>query len=307
MIPRDPPAAMPLKALRAIHDVLREDTQPARPLRIVDVGANPVNTPDYAGLLAMGWCEVWGFEPNETAFAALQAEPVEGAHYFNSAVGAPGPSEFHVHPQSALSSGYPVSGPSARYLGRPLWAEPETGAIETVQMDLVALDDLDDLPAPDVLKIDIQGGELDVFRHGRKKLAECVAVVSEVRFYRIYEDEPLWAEVDLELRSQGFALNKIQFAKTTTVKNSRRRWLRHRGQGSQMVDGDAVYIRNPEGISEWSDEQVRQLAIAAGCVFQSHDVACMCLDELVRRDLAPSGVTRRYVNALPRYIAEAAE
>ncbi len=299
MIPSDPPKPLRRKALKALHGFLWDALKPARKLRILDVGANPINTPDYARLLEIGGCEVWGFEPNDAAFAELEANPVEGAHYFNTAVGEAGPSQFYVHPQGGLGSAFKVSAPSVTYLGRPLWANPEEGRIEAVPMEMVALDDLDDLPSPDVLKIDIQGGELSVFQNGRAKMAETICVIPEVRFYRIYEDEPMWADVDLELRGQGFALNKIQFAKTTTVKTSRRRWLRHRGYGSQLVDGDAVYIRNPETILAWEDEQVRQLAIAAACVFQSHDVACHCMDELVRRGLAADDVTRKYVQLLP--------
>ena len=49
-------------------------------------------------------------------------------------LGAAGPAEFHVHPQGGLGSGFRISEPSVTYLGRPLWANPEEGEIETVEV-----------------------------------------------------------------------------------------------------------------------------------------------------------------------------
>lgn len=56
-------ASRPLRRLARRIGFLQEETAPERPLRICDVGANPINTPDYEDLLDLGACEVWGFEP----------------------------------------------------------------------------------------------------------------------------------------------------------------------------------------------------------------------------------------------------
>ena len=153
-----------------------------------------------------------------------------------------------------------------------------------------------------MLKIDIQGGELDVFRHGRKKLSRAICVFSEVRFARIYENEPMWGDLDVELRGQGFSLHKMMFAKNVAVYHSQR----HRTKGgkwrSQMLDGDAVYIRDPLTIAEWDDAQVKNLAIAAGGVFGSPDLTLFCLDELVTRKLLPEDAPESYFNSLPRWM-----
>ena len=55
-----------------------------------------------------------------------------------------------------------------------------------------------------MLKIDIQGSELSVFQNGQEKLAEAVAIQTEVSFITWYLDQPSFGEVDLELRGQGF-------------------------------------------------------------------------------------------------------
>jgi len=286
------------RLLRQRVEYLRAALAPERPLRIVDVGANPINTPDYDALLDMGGCEVWGFEPEDKAFAELEANPRPGAHYINKAVGAPGKGTFYNHPQNGLGSLYPVRRESVSFLGHPGWHRDD---VETAEIDLVALDDLD-LPQPDLLKIDIQGGELDVIRNAREKLSQAVCVIPEVRFYRMYEGEPLWGKLDVELHDQGFVLHKLLFSKPTMVANSQAGRLKGKAVRGQLIDGDAVYIRNPEVPRDWSDEQLKQLAIAAAGVFSSFDLAVFCLDRLSDRGAIGPDVAAGFVDLLPGWV-----
>ncbi|MCG6556964.1 FkbM family methyltransferase [Ruegeria sp. 1NDH52C] len=280
---------------------LADAIAPERPLRITDVGANPINVPDYDRLLTLGGCEVWGFEPDQASFDALMADPRPGTHYLQQAVGVTGPGRFHPHRLSGLGSLFPIRKESVTYLGKPQWHDSRR---EPIDMELIALDDLDDaaLPRPDVLKIDIQGGELDVIRTGRQKLSEAICIIPEVRFYRIYEDEPLFGPLDVELHDQGFRFHTFQFTKSRQVINSQSARLPYKTIRSQMMDGDAIYIRDPETIGDWTAEQVRQLAVVSACVFGSFDLTVFCLDELVRRGLAAPEVPGQFVDTLPAWM-----
>ena len=71
---------------------------------------------------------------------------------------------------------------------------------------------------------------------------------------------------------------------------------------SQLVDGDAVYIRALETMQEWSDHQLACLAQFAGLVFKSHDLALQCLDVLVARGRIDPLVPARYVDLLPKQL-----
>ena len=288
-----------LRRLQRRVAFLNEALKPAHPLRIADVGANPINTPTYANLLDLGGCEVWGFEPEETAFAALQENPKAGAHYVNKAVGRTGKGTFHHHPQTGLGSLFPIRKESVVFLGRPGWYR-ENG--ETSDIDLVSLDNIKELPQIDLLKIDIQGGELDVMETGRKKLADAVCIIPEVRFYRIYENEPLWGALDRELHDQGFVLHKLDFAKSTVIGNSQRARMRGKRFRSQLIDGDAIYIRNPETAADWSADQLHQLALASCTVFESFDLTVFCLDQLVERELIAADVPEQFVDLLPPWM-----
>lgn len=268
----------------------------ARPMQIVDVGANPVGgRPIYQDLLEIGAARLLGFEPNEEAFAALAPVMDEARRYLPHAVGKPGPATFHAHKLSDLSSILKFRKPAADYLGKRHWYDRE---ITEVAVDLVALDTLDDVPAIDVLKLDVQGAELDVIRHGAQKLQNAAVVIPEVAFYEIYEDQPLMRDIDAELHRQGFVLHKILFQKAALLPSSQQHRL-HRRARSQSIDGDAVYIRNLEDREAVPTDTLKALALAADSIFASHDLCLMCLDILAERGEIATQVARRYVSKLP--------
>lgn len=273
-------------------------------MKILDVGANPINVPDYQMLLENDMCHVWGFEPNPRAFAELDKAQDAKATYFPQAVGPTGPATFYAHEFAVLSSLFKIHKPSADFLGRERWYQK---TVTEMEMDLVEIDSLDELPRVDLLKMDLQGGELAVLQGGRDKLSEAVAVIPEVRFHRMYQDEPLWAEVDLELRAQGFKFHKLLTNKSLPVKNSQWRRLNRKTVGSQMLDGDAIYVRNLEDMASISSHQLKQLAMAATIVFESFDLAIHCLDELIRRGEIADNAAKRFVNHLPDSVLNEAE
>lgn len=79
-----------------------------------------------------------------------------------------------------------------------------TEVIGATQINTRRLDDISGITRVDYLKIDIQGGELDVFRHAKRKLAEASVIQTEVSFVGLYENQPSFGEIDIELRRQGF-------------------------------------------------------------------------------------------------------
>ncbi|MEM8593042.1 MAG: methyltransferase FkbM, partial [Pseudomonadota bacterium] len=92
---------------------------PERPIRIVDVGANPINEPPYDALLASGCAEVFGFEPQKDAYEALLASKPENATFVNAAVGAGGTGTLHSWEKApGMASLFPFRWLSAKYLGR---------------------------------------------------------------------------------------------------------------------------------------------------------------------------------------------
>ncbi|MCW2759058.1 MAG: methyltransferase, FkbM family domain protein, partial [Nocardioidaceae bacterium] len=116
--------------------------------------------------------------------------------------------ELTVTRQPACSSIYPPLTELIERIPALVVIEPES----TMSIDLEPLDDwcaANDVGHVDVLKVDTQGSELGVFEGATKALSTCVLVESEVEFNPIYSGQPLFADVDAFLRSQGFVLWRL--------------------------------------------------------------------------------------------------
>ncbi|MEY4983218.1 MAG: hypothetical protein RIR62_1484 [Pseudomonadota bacterium] len=275
--------------------LLVEEVPRSRLTSICDVGANPVVVPPYAGLLKAGACRVTGFEPNRDAFARLMETKGANESYHNVAVGDGGEVDYHLYTVSSLSSVFPPHMAGLRAIGASRW-----GRVEAVEkMKTVTLDKLKGLEPFDCLKIDIQGGELAVFRNARKAMAECICVIVEARYLQIYENEPMLGGIDAELRAQGFMLHRFIWNKAKPMPSSQGGRLLRGRHNDQLVDGDAVYLRHPGLIAGWSDDQLAHGAILGSTLFESHSFVLYCLDELVRRGRIGASLPARYVDRLP--------
>src|SRR5262249_5778065 len=76
-----------------------------------------------------------------------------------------------------------------------------------VSMDIVPLDEIvaqEHLPGPDLIKLDVQGFELEVLRGGTRTLKRARWVLSEVSFRPFYEGQVLFSELAAFLATHGF-------------------------------------------------------------------------------------------------------
>ncbi len=267
----------------------------SRRTRIVDVGANPLGEAPYAALLRVGGCDVVGFEPQPSAFAELQKIKSDSETYLPFAVGDGTRKELKIYRSSGFTSVYEPYVPGINFLGFSRMGQ----VTQRIGMDTVALDQASGVGDFDLLKIDIQGGEVDVFRGGEQSLKHAMVVIVELRYFRLYEDEPMLGGVDDELRRQGFYLHKFLFNKANAIQNSQAHRLRRRRMRDQLVDGDGVYLRDMGRLQTYSDTQVKHLCVTASAVFGSHTLVLHCLDDLVRRGAIEADMPSRYVDALP--------
>jgi len=264
--------------------------------RVVDVGANPLSDPPYKFLMDRGACEVFGFEPQEEAFEELQQIKAENETYFKCAVGDGTAQTLYIYNESGLTSTFRANEAALGFLGR---SARNIRLKETETLKTKRLDDLDDIPDFDVLKIDVQGSEVAVFRGGAEKLKSATVVIPEVRFYPLYEGEPMLGGVDEELRAQGFILHKFMFLKPKVLPSRHIDHLKRTQHRNQLIDGDAVYLRDLGHPEDYSDEQLKHLAIAASAIFESHDLVLHCLDHLIERKAVDPVISERYLAGLP--------
>lgn len=248
---------------------------------VVDIGANPIDgTPPYVPLLKSGLAKLVGFEPNPAALAALNQKKSSDEVYLPYAV-ADGRKHIFRECQAAGMSSLLM--PNAHALqffhGFPEWGK----VIGQVEMQTQRLDDLHEVPRLDYLKIDIQGGELCVFQHGQNKLKDCLVIHTEVEFLPLYENQPLFSEVELFLRKLGFVFHRFaplvsRVVKPMLVNNDPYAGL------SQQVWADAVFIKDFMRLQELSNDALLKYAVILYEIYRSFDVALAALAEYDQRN-----------------------
>jgi FkbM family methyltransferase len=263
---------------------------------IVDVGANPLDDAPYKALLAAGLCRVYGFEPQADAFTRLQDTRGPLETYSNCALADGAEHVLHVYRGSGLTSLFRLDPRSVGFLGR---AKRAAHLEKTLPVQTRRLDDIDGITRMDLLKIDVQGAEKMIFEHGATRLSEAVAVITELRMYPLYENEPMMDEEIGVLSSFGFRFHKYQFVKNQMIENSQKMRLRPRRIASQALDGDGVFIRDLRDPAALSNGQIQALAMLADAVFESYDLTLHCLDLLVARQAVAEDVPKAYADLLP--------
>ena len=284
-------------AYASAADFLLAELVPTRKTTIIDVGANPINAAPYSALLQKGGCHVIGFEPQAEAFARLQKTKSADETYYPFAVGTGDAQDLRIYRSSGMTSIFDPYLPGLRSVGMRSLGKVK----DKVALDTVALDATTDLPAFDMMKIDIQGGEALVFQGAERVMATCVAVIVELRYMRLYLGEPMVGGIDTELRRQGFYLHKFMFNMSKMLRNSQADRLDKSQLADQLIDGDGIYLRNIAEPEKLSDDQLKHLAILGGTVFDSHSLVLYCLDALVDRKAVSKHLPAAYVDLLPAH------
>ncbi len=137
------------------------------------------------------------FEANRDHAGALAAS---GRRHVIAALGAAdgGARTFHV-PRTG-----DVTGASLYVENTAHYAAPnlQMREVETVRLDTIAARER--LPAPDLIKIDVQGAELEVFAGAAATLRTAAALIVEVSFVDYNKGGPLAAQVIAAVDQLGF-------------------------------------------------------------------------------------------------------
>lgn len=266
----------PAVPVRALHDLLSLTTR----LKCVDVGANPIDeAAPYSGLLAAGHADVVGFEPNLEALAELERRKGPHETYLPHAVGDGGRHTLRLCVLPGMTSLLePNPEVLSLFYGFSDWAK----VVREVELDTVRLDDMPETAGMDFLKIDIQGGELMVFRNAPERLANALMIHTEVEFMPMYVGQPLFSDVDLFLRSQGYMLHRFDPLVTRDIQPLLFGVDPYVGH-SQLVWADAIYVRDLTRLEALSVEQLLKLAVLLHDCYRSYDCVLHLLREHDRR------------------------
>ncbi len=268
---------------------------PERPvIRVVDVGAmslGPNSTP-YAKLEQAGMVKVVGFEPVEAECDKLNATAGESCKYLPYALGDGQMRTFYICNFPMTSSLYE---PNTPLLAKFNNLEELTRVVKTVRIQTHRIDDIPEVADTDLLKLDVQGAELDVLKGAERVLADAVLVHSEVEFVEMYKGQPMFADVDCHLRGQGFVFHTFAGISGRAFKPLLVRNDPNQPQ-CQALWADVVYVKDFMKLESLPAEKLLKLAVILDIQYQSADLA---LEVLRVYDLKTNtGIAHWYVHGL---------
>lgn len=172
--------------------------------------------------------------------------------------------------------------------------------VDTEYVQTIKLDDVENIPAPDLLKMDVQGAELGILKNGQNTLKDCLAIQLEVAFISLYERQPTFGALDVQLRKMGFTPHRFVSIKnwsiSPTIFNNN-----FRIGGNQVLEADMIYVKDPLNLDVLTDFQIKKLAILAHYSFKSVDYCVHLLMELERRRVLNVGSAKTYMECFRNF------
>ena len=245
-------------------------------ITVVDVGAASMGagTDAWSVLAHDPNVRVVGFEPRADACAARNAEARPNQRFFPYFVGDGSRRTFYECQNPLTSSLY---APNDKLLS--MFQNLMLPVVGTREVQTVKLDDIDGLVDCDLLKLDVQGAEFDVLLGAGRILASALIVHTEVEFIPMYEDQPLFGDIDVLLRSHGFLFHRFvepfsRQIKPIVFNNDPFH------AGSQLIFAEAaVFVRDLTRLDELASPKLQTLAALLHDLYGSVDLAAAVLQE----------------------------
>ncbi len=220
-------------------------------LTVCIIGSRKIATEDDYG--SQGWgifaphLTIYGFDADADACseanADVKARQVSWTekHIPLTLWNSGGKSTLYVTKFPGCSSLYP---PSESYIERFVGNSELIKLASTVEVETTTLDTFcqsEGVNEIDFIQLDIQGAELRVLE-GASWILErsTLAIITEVEFTEIYKGQPLFGDIDIHLRKQGFTL----FDFGNMARDIRRVPLASTTHQGALIWSDAFYFRD---------------------------------------------------------------
>lgn len=176
----------------------------------VDVGAMLLEdqVDPFARLSKLGRLNVIGFEPQPAECEKLNALAIPGRRYLPYVIANGMRCSFYQTNSGATSS---LLRPNLKFARLFNTLSECMEVVATGGVNTFRLDDVPEIRAQgcDLLKLDTQGSEAAILAHASETLKNCLIIQTEVEFVQLYENQPLFADVDQLLRGHGFMFHRF--------------------------------------------------------------------------------------------------
>lgn len=248
-------------------------------IEILDVGASLNDVPSYQPLVDAGRARITGFEPNPEELEKVRTKYGTTHRFFPDFVGDGRPAVFHETNWALTGSLYE---PNTALLEKFQNLAELTTPVAVHPVNTSRLDDLPGLGEIDFIKIDVQGSELAVFEGGLKALATAVLIQTEVEFVEMYRRQPMFADVDIFLRRQGFQFHSFPGFGGRAFKPMVANGNINSSFG-QMLWSDAWYVRDWMALDKLDADKLRKYAVLVHDVVRAYDLAHLVVTALDRK------------------------
>jgi FkbM family methyltransferase len=136
---------------------------------------------------------------------------------------------------------------------------------------------------PDVIKMDIQGAELDVLKGATRAMENALLVESEVEFQPLYIGQPLFRDIDAFMADKGWVLLGLR-------RDFWRRAVASSPDGGTLTHADVLYV-NPARL-EWLTAENARPSLAALAAYRQADYIHVLANRIGRPEWI-DGLTRR--------------
>jgi FkbM family methyltransferase len=205
---------------------LLEEVRSTNPRVIFDLGAS-VGTWSLLAKAVLPSAVIHAFEPLEFHCSKLEQaiSDIPGIWLHKVAIGSrDGRSKMHVTSFSDASSLLEIGELTSEEFGIK-----EIGEVEVPITTLDGYVSRGGLPPPDLIKLDLQGYELEALLGGENCLKHATSVICEVSFREYYAEQPLFHDIVGFLANRGFHLEA--FATGTPI-------------GKRLSQADALFVRS---------------------------------------------------------------
>jgi FkbM family methyltransferase len=217
-------------------------------LRVLDVGARlGLVDEGYHELPRLNVLHLEGIEPDAEEARRILDDPECGPYQAVHPVAVAevtGTKVLHLTALKGCTSLYPPNMETLRGHTAASWFEP----VGTCEVDVVTLDDLFGPEARfDLVKIDVQGAELDVLRGGERLLEHALGISLEAQLHELYHGQALFPEVHRWMVERGFRL--IHLKEESSFYNG------------EVIEANLVYVRSPDTAAS-AEDLLRRVVVA---------------------------------------------
>ena len=271
-----------------------------KPLMSVDVGSRRGLQDFWRPYLP--WMRVDAFEPDAEDCAKEQERSPENVRFIPVALaGETTRRKFYVLNRLTGSSLYPPTEVLNRY------TYSGYGALKSViDVECTSFSDYIrqyERPAPNLIKIDTQGAELEIMESlDEPYWPELYAVQCEVSFQEFHKGMPYFADFDKFMRDKGFYLADLHSHRSYRCQNDEQFYYLKNELGyavgspqisAELVEGEALYFRQPDEDYLYANRERFFKFMLILIIYKYYDLALWMADEAVNRGLLSADETSR--------------